>query len=606
MSTVLATQQAVASTQNTFMLFSLGHYHFCAPVDPVQSIILMPTIRRLPMAPKGVLGTFMFREKAALACDLAAVLNIQHTGNKDTQQLIVVALPEGLMAFHVDHVTDIVSGNDIADHISKDGADQGWLEGYVNFEEEKKIAFLTRFDKLFAFMTGRADQQTAVAQWLAEHPQAKLQVSASAEELPTETSASMSAEGEDIQLTSAMSESQGVPGNEDPLLDQGPITEIAETHDEVLTPVESDVAARVAPLQSDEIVEHASTAEIIADFETVPTLVEVTEKVVVGAKALLETEDGAIPDEPTLAREAPPVATITLPEDAVLAQVSEHSMEATQGVNVADVVSLSSTQALSSSHEDDTVQATTIPSKRRKSTPVRRAAVSPTLSTVDDDASAASTDLLPLGGAIVGQAMNSNPDVGLDTRPVTLRKDSPYPKAVALVAIAAVILISGTAIFQWSRGKPTASLPGAARSATANATPGATVANVVPTHNALPAPAMIAAPVTPANKATTAPVAKSPVILNVVGKDYQFSVERPSVQSNTVAQAITVAPGTSTPPAHTYREDISHLVKPGDTLWKIANQYLGDPYRYPELAKLSQIRDPNWIYPGDHVRIRKD
>ncbi len=46
-----------------------------------------------------------------------------------------------------------------------------------------------------------------------------------------------------------------------------------------------------------------------------------------------------------------------------------------------------------------------------------------------------------------------------------------------------------------------------------------------------------------------------------------------------------------------------HIVVKGDTLWHIAIRYLGDPFRYPELARLSHIRNPDLIYPGDKVRI---
>ena len=35
----------------------------------------------------------------------------------------------------------------------------------------------------------------------------------------------------------------------------------------------------------------------------------------------------------------------------------------------------------------------------------------------------------------------------------------------------------------------------------------------------------------------------------------------------------------------------------------IAIRYLGDPFRYPELARLSDIRNPDLIYPGNKVRI---
>lgn len=41
----------------------------------------------------------------------------------------------------------------------------------------------------------------------------------------------------------------------------------------------------------------------------------------------------------------------------------------------------------------------------------------------------------------------------------------------------------------------------------------------------------------------------------------------------------------------------------GDTLWVIARRFLGNPYRYPELARESGIRNPDLIHPGDIVRI---
>ncbi len=48
---------------------------------------------------------------------------------------------------------------------------------------------------------------------------------------------------------------------------------------------------------------------------------------------------------------------------------------------------------------------------------------------------------------------------------------------------------------------------------------------------------------------------------------------------------------------------MAHVVRRGDTLWHIAIRYLGNPWRYPELARLSRIRDPDLIYPGDRVII---
>ena len=48
---------------------------------------------------------------------------------------------------------------------------------------------------------------------------------------------------------------------------------------------------------------------------------------------------------------------------------------------------------------------------------------------------------------------------------------------------------------------------------------------------------------------------------------------------------------------------IIHIVVKGDTLWHIAKRYINNPYRYPELAKLSHIKNPDLIYPGNKVKI---
>jgi len=77
------------------------------------------------------------------------------------------------------------------------------------------------------------------------------------------------------------------------------------------------------------------------------------------------------------------------------------------------------------------------------------------------------------------------------------------------------------------------------------------------------------------------------------------------VQSNDARSASTVeaaasAAGQGAAPKPHF---VTYVVKKGDTLWDIAEKYLNDPFRYPELAKSSHIRDPHWIYPGDIIRI---
>ncbi|NOZ94835.1 MAG: LysM peptidoglycan-binding domain-containing protein [Acidobacteria bacterium] len=47
-----------------------------------------------------------------------------------------------------------------------------------------------------------------------------------------------------------------------------------------------------------------------------------------------------------------------------------------------------------------------------------------------------------------------------------------------------------------------------------------------------------------------------------------------------------------------------HTIVKGDTLWDLAQHYLGDPYLWPQIWERNPyIRDSHWIYPGDPVVI---
>ncbi len=46
-----------------------------------------------------------------------------------------------------------------------------------------------------------------------------------------------------------------------------------------------------------------------------------------------------------------------------------------------------------------------------------------------------------------------------------------------------------------------------------------------------------------------------------------------------------------------------HLVRKGDTLWGISEDYYGNPWAWPKVWSLNpQIENPHWIYPGDQLR----
>jgi chemotaxis signal transduction protein/LysM repeat protein len=96
--------------------------------------------------------------------------------------------------------------------------------------------------------------------------------------------------------------------------------------------------------------------------------------------------------------------------------------------------------------------------------------------------------------------------------------------------------------------------------------------------------------------------------------DYQAQIDRDSEGITITLQApseemLTTEIQAAAPVDHTITStvpnetQIVHTVVKGDTLWDIASQYVNNPWRYPELAKLSKISNPHRIYPGDKVKI---
>lgn len=102
-------------------------------------------------------------------------------------------------------------------------------------------------------------------------------------------------------------------------------------------------------------------------------------------------------------------------------------------------------------------------------------------------------------------------------------------------------------------------------------------------------------------------------LLKIETDDFTLTIERgqsgKTQQPPQKASAPTERTGDTEPSpagvAPVFATEHTHIVVKGDTLWDIAAKYLGNPFQYPELAELSRIKDPHWIYPGDLIRIIK-
>ena len=91
------------------------------------------------------------------------------------------------------------------------------------------------------------------------------------------------------------------------------------------------------------------------------------------------------------------------------------------------------------------------------------------------------------------------------------------------------------------------------------------------------------------------------IVLSAPAQEQLFTTnEQPAVNARPAAPSSVATTSTKAPPTQT---EITHIVVKGDTLWHIARRYVNNPFRYPELARLSNIKNPDLIYPGNRVRI---
>lgn len=118
-------------------------------------------------------------------------------------------------------------------------------------------------------------------------------------------------------------------------------------------------------------------------------------------------------------------------------------------------------------------------------------------------------------------------------------------------------------------------------------------------------PDSINIPVTCENFVVTEVAGNDALNYDISLKEYRFIKQRKLTEQTVGSKAVVTISSASSRPDSTVRP-ATYTVRSGDSLWRIAQQHLGNGSRYTEIAALNNIKPPYTIYSAQVLKLPRE
>lgn len=555
----------LTNQEKSLLSFQVGPFRICVQATEAESILELPEIHSIPLTPPSIAGMFLYRERVATAVDVARKLGLSDETEATRGQLIIAPLGEDIYGFLVDTVHELIPTEKIHWNSMRGIAKIEAFEHFGVLDDD--IILFTSFRDVLDMKEIPLDDEslrTFIKSNRSPADQNNSQPDSHGQPLTTATSDSVEEQGPEVPADEDSGSSPKEPNMEEK------ISENERVSDEVAGPAEK------ADESATEVPEDAVTREEIEAFKNQQKKTDTGQTTSAPQpRKPTEQQRRSLPTQKQYPRRKKQSASRTYQQSqsrpARRTYVEESSFadrftKKSLTIAAAIIIFLSAAIMVLRNGGEEKAEGVNVASvgtevPRVKNDPAESAAQStetddPETEPADSNGELATTNPDAAASAYVDEPQNSREILRVDTDDFTLTVE---------------------------------------RGNTAEALPSNNVDN---------------------NSAADASSISSTVNPSPPGKrtsEYSSSIARNEKQKQSVAEPLSqhaennLSAAASSKPTAPQPPDVEyvHVVKRGDTLWDISKQYLGNPMHYPELAKLSQISDPDWIYPGDVVRIRK-